>query len=276
MTINCKGKLVDLSKPKVMGILNLTFDSFYSGSRLANLEEALQKSEQMLNEGADFLDVGGMSTRPGSEAVSEEEELKRVVPVIEAIKKEFPSVLISIDTYRSSVTKAAVEAGAVIVNDISAGSMDAHLFATVAELKVPYILMHMQGTPTDMQLNPNYENVVLEVNQFFSKKIRELTDLGVNDIIIDPGFGFGKNLEHNYELLNQLDLLTFGDYPILAGLSRKSMIYKLLGTTPTEALNGTTVLNTISLLKGAKILRVHDVKEAVEAVKLVEAVGVGD
>lgn len=272
MLINCKGKLVDLSQPKVMGILNTTPDSFYEKSRGAGLEEAMKRTEKMLKEGADFIDIGGMSTRPGSDEISVEEELKRLVPVVEAILKEFPEVLISIDTYRSKVVKETISAGAVIVNDISAGNLDADLFQTVAELKVPYILMHMQGTPRNMQQNPVYENVVKDVNQFLSEKIMQLKQLGVNDIILDPGFGFGKTVEHNYTLMKHLDLIGFGEFPLLVGISRKSMIHKFLGITPEEALNGTTILNTIALQKGAKILRVHDVKEAKEAVKIWEQI----
>lgn len=251
-----------------MGILNATLDSFYEGSRLKTLDAALKKAEQMLNEGADFLDVGGMSTRADSDEISEEEELKRVVLLIEKISREFPESLISIDTYRSKVAKESVEAGAAIVNDISAGRMDENLFQTVAELQVPYILMHMQGTPKTMQKNPMYKNVVLEVNQFFSEKIKVLREWGIHDIIIDPGFGFGKTMEHNYELMRHLDLLEFGEFPLLVGVSRKSMIKQLLNVDSKEALNGTSALNLFALMKGASILRVHDVKEAVEIRKI--------
>ncbi|MDD3771104.1 MAG: dihydropteroate synthase [Weeksellaceae bacterium] len=290
MRINCKGKLIDLSEPKIMGILNATPDSFYEGSRLKTLDAALKKAEEMLKFGADFLDVGGMSTsygvrkahdtirdfldvggmstRPDSDEVSEEEELKRVVLLIEKISREFPESLISIDTYRSKVAKESVEAGAAIVNDISAGSLDENMFKTVAKLQVPYILMHMQGTPKNMQKNPVYEDVVLEINHFFSQKINELYALGVNDIILDPGFGFGKTVEHNYQLLANLDLIGEGRLPILAGVSRKSMIYNVLNISPSESLNGTTVVNTLALQKGAAILRVHDVKEAKEVTQL--------
>jgi len=268
MRINCKGKLIDLSEPKIMGILNATPDSFFGESRSANFTETLKRVEKMLNEGADFIDVGGVSTRPGAADVSEEDELKRVVPMIEIILKEFPETLISIDTYRAKVAKETIEAGAAIINDISAGNLDENLLKTVAELKVPYILMHMQGTPKTMQKNPQYENVTIEVNQFLSKKIKILKELGINDIILDPGFGFGKTVEHNYELLNNLDLIGFGEFPLLAGVSRKSMITRLLNISADEALNGTTVLNTIALQKGAKILRVHDVKEAKEVIEI--------
>src|SRR5690606_24513158 len=247
MQINCKGKLLDLSRPKVMGILNMTPDSFYDGGKNNQIHDALIQVENMLQAGADFIDIGGISTRPGSEAVSEEEELSRVIPVIEMILKKSPDTLISIDTYRAKVAREAVAAGVAIINDISAGSMDEKLLETVAELKVPYILMHMQGTPQTMQQNPVYENIVREVNQFFSEKINELKKLEINDIILDPGFGFGKSVEHNYELMKNLPLLGFGDYPLLIGVSRKSMVTKLLGVKPAEALNGTSLLNFYAL-----------------------------
>ncbi len=272
MKINCSGKLIDLREPKIMGILNMTFDSFFEGSRLNNVDEALKKAELLLIQGADFLDLGGMSTRLGSSEISLDEELKRVVPTVEAIMKEFPEAIISVDTYRSKVAKHSVEAGASIINDISAGVLDDKLFETVAELNVPYILMHMQGNPKNMQQNPHYENVTLEVNEFLSEKIQALKSLGVNDIILDPGFGvgFGKALHHNYELMDKMDLIGFGEYPILVGISRKSMITQLLNISAKEALNGTSVLNLISLQKGANILRVHDVKEAKEVVQIWE------
>lgn len=262
MRINCKGKLVDLTEPKIMGILNTTPDSFFAGSRSQNIDSALKRIEKLLEEGADFIDIGGMSTRPGSAEVSETEELERVVPVVEAAVHKFPEILISVDTYRAKVARETIETGAAILNDISAGSMDENLFQTVAALQVPYILMHMQGTPQSMQQNPVYDDVTLEVNQFLSEKIRVLKELGVNDIILDPGFGFGKTVEHNYELFKNMDLLGFWEFPLLVGISRKSMITRLLDIPPDEALNGTTVLNTLALQKGAKILRVHDVKEA--------------
>lgn len=268
MMISCKRKLIDLSTPRVMGILNITPDSFYEGSRLKNADEALKKTEQMLNEGADFLDVGGMSTRSGSEILSETDELNRVIPIIEIILKNFPETLISVDTWRSKVALEAVGAGAAIVNDISAGSLDSELFQTVAKLDVPYILMHMQGTPQTMQQNPVYKDVVLEVNQFLSEKIFELRKLGVSDIILDPGFGFGKTIDHNYRLLKNLNLIGFGEFPILAGLSRKSMIKKLLDVDEKNALNGTTAVNMIALQNGANILRMHDVKEAKQCVQI--------
>lgn len=255
-----------------MGILNTTPDSFFAESRGQNLDEALKRTEEMLKEGADFIDIGGMSTRPGSEEISEQEELNRILPVLEAVLKEFPDVLISIDTYRSKVVRETIGAGAAIVNDISAGNLDEKLFETVAELKVPYILMHMQGTPRNMQTNPIYENVVIEVNQFLAEKVLELKRLGVNDIILDPGFGFGfgKNLDHNYELMKHLDLIGFGEFPLLVGISRKTMITRLLDVSADQALNGTTALNMFALNKGAKILRVHDVKEAKETLRIWE------
>ena len=270
MHMNCKGKLIDLSQPKVMGILNSTPDSFFSGSRVENLDRALKVAEQMLADGADFLDVGGMSTRPQSDEVSESEELNRVLPLIEAVLNEFPETLVSIDTYRSKVAKEAVHVGAALVNDISAGSLDPALFSTVAELNVPYLLMHMQGTPKTMQQNPTYENVVVEINQFFSEKINELQELGVKDILIDPGFGFGKTRKHNYELMQNLNLIAWGEYPILVGISRKSMVTNLLNVSAADALNGTTALHMIALERGANILRVHDVKEAREVIQIWE------
>lgn len=268
MRINCKGNLIDLTVPRVMGILNITNDSFYEGSRFQTVDAALKKVEKMLNEGADFLDIGGMSTRPGSEILSESDELKRVIPVIEKIQTTFPEALISIDTWRSKVAKEAVNAGSVMVNDISAGQFDENFFEMIAELRIPYILMHIQGNPQNMQINPKYENVVVEVNRFLAEKIFELRKYGVNDIIIDPGFGFGKTIDHNYSLLKNLDLIGFGELPVLIGVSRKSMIKRLLNVSEEEALNGTTALNIIGLQKGAKILRVHDVKEAVQTIEI--------
>ncbi len=270
MQINCKGQIIDLAQPKIMGILNTTPDSFFAGSRSQNLNSALKRIEKLLKEEADFIDIGGMSTRPGSVEVSETEELERVLPVVESALKEFPDVLISIDTYRAKVAKETVGAGAAMVNDISAGNLDENLLETVAELKVPYILMHMKGTPKNMQENPVYDNVTLEVNQFLVEKIHQLKALGMNDIILDPGFGFGKTVEHNYELFRNLEVIGFREFPLLVGISRKSMITRFLNVSADEALNGTTVLNTIALQKGANILRVHDVKEAKEIIKILE------
>lgn len=270
-TLNCKGRLLVVDKPLVMGIINVTPDSFYSGSRHEDIGAVLQQAEQMLKDGADILDIGGQSTRPGSEKLSAEEELKRVITPVEAVSKNFPEAFISIDTYYSKVAAAAVKAGASIVNDISAGSMDAAMIETVASLKVPYVLMHMLGTPQTMQQHPQYENVTREVLDFMSNKMSELHKAGITDVIIDPGFGFGKTIAHNFELLNNLSVFKMLNSPILLGVSRKSTVYKTLDITAEESLNGTTVLNTIGLMNGASILRVHDVKEAAEAVKLFEA-----
>ena len=266
--LNCGGKLLDLSTPRVMGIINITPDSFYAGSRAQTQENWLFQAEQMLQEGADILDIGGMSSRPGAEMVTETEELKRVKPVVAGIAKRFPEAIISIDTVWSRVAEEAVASGAHIINDISAGSLDEQMFPTVARLQVPYILMHMQGTPQNMQANPQYTDVVTEVMDFLLERTAQLRQLGVNDIVWDPGFGFGKTVAHNYTLLRQLNTLRMAGLPILAGLSRKSMICKVLGVNPDKALNGTTALHTLALLNGASILRVHDVQEAKEVVKL--------
>ena len=270
MTINCKGTLVDLTRPKVMGILNVTPDSFFDGGKYKNERDILVQAEKMLNEEATFIDVGAYSSRPGAKHISEEEELQRMLPVVELLIKNFPEIIISIDSFRSRVVEESVNAGAAIINDISGGMMDEQMFKTVAKLQVPYIMMHMKGTPQNMQQNPQYENVVTEVISFFAEQLYKLRKLKVNDVIIDVGFGFGKTLDQNYELLKKLSLFKSLDAPILTGVSRKSMLYKLLGVTPKEALNATTVANTVALLNGTHILRVHDVKEAVEAVKIVE------
>lgn len=269
-TLNIKGKLFNLSKPSVMGILNTTPDSFYSDSRIQNIDAALKKTEQFLNEGADFIDVGAYSSRPGSDNITVDEELQRLIPVVEAIAKKFPEAIISVDTFRANVAEESVLAGAHIINDIAAGQFDENMFETVARLQIPYIIMHMHGTPQNMHNNPVYENVLLDVVDYFSKKISALRNLGIKDIIIDLGFGFSKTLAHNYQLLNQLDNFKLFNLPVLVGFSRKSMIWKPLNITPQEALNGTTVLNTIALQKGANILRVHDVKEAKECIDLIE------
>ncbi len=271
LSINCKGRLITFDIPLVMGIINTTPDSFYKGSRKENVETVIQTAERMLVEGATILDVGGQSTRPGSTRVPVDEELKRTIPAIEAIAHAFPNAFISADTFYAKVAEEAVAAGASMVNDVSAGSVDDTLLETVGRLGVPYVLMHMQGDPQTMQQNPVYNNVVLEVFDYLNFKIKSLTEAGVKDIIIDPGFGFGKTAKHNLQILQQLDYFKKLGLPLLMGLSRKATIYKTLGITADEALNGTSVLNTISLLKGADILRVHDVKEAVEAVKLVQA-----
>jgi len=271
MSINCKGQLLNLSRPVVMGILNVTPDSFYDGGKYAEIATILQQAEKMLREGAALLDIGGASSRPGAVEVSEAEEMQRMVPGVEAILKEFPNALISVDTWRSSVARAAVDAGACIVNDISASSLDPKMFETVANLKVPYILMHMQGSPKTMQQNPHYEEVVTDVLDFFIQKTAVLRGLGVKDIVLDPGFGFGKTVEHNYALLKNLHVFqNVLGLPVLAGISRKSMICKPLGIKPAAALNGTTALHMVALQQGANILRAHDVREAVEVVKLWE------
>ena len=269
-SINCKGRLVDLSKPKIMGILNITPDSFYDGGKFLNEKSIVDHTSKMLNEGATFIDLGAYSSRPGAIHITESEEKKRILPVLKILREEFPSALISIDTFRSSVAHSCLELGAALINDISAGEMDQDMFNCVAAFKVPYIMMHMQGTPQIMQQNPNYTSVVTEIIYYFSKKLAELRSLGMNDVIADVGFGFGKTLEHNYELLHHLDLFKNLEIPLLTGLSRKSMLFKPLGIHQTEALNATTAANTIALLKGINILRVHDVKEANEAIKIVE------
>lgn len=268
MTINCKGTLVDLYTPKVMGILNITPDSFYDGGALKTDKDILTQAEKMLAEGAAFLDMGGYSSRPGAADISIDEEMSRVIPAIELVLKQFPEALISIDTFRSAVAQKAVENGAAIINDISAGKLDKHMIPTAAQLQVPYIMMHMRGTPQTMKTLTDYKNVLTEVLNYFSERIATARALGINDLIADPGFGFAKTIDQNFELLSQLELFKNLDIPLLAGLSRKSMIYKTLNTTPQQALNGTTALNTIALMKGANILRVHDVKEAKECIQL--------
>ena len=267
-TLNVKGKLVDLSSPVVMGILNVTPDSFFASSRLATETEILKQAEKMLLEGAAFLDVGGYSSRPGAADIPVEEELERIVKGIRVIVKEFPSAILSIDTFRAEVARQGVLEGAGIINDISAGELDHAMFDTIAELKVPYIAMHMRGTPQTMKELTQYSNIVKEMVDYFLDKINRLKVLGVHDVIIDPGFGFAKTNDQNFEVLAHLYHLRHLDKPILAGLSRKSMIWKTLDITADEALNGTTALNMTALMKGANILRVHDVKEAVQAVKL--------
>lgn len=272
-TLNCKGKLILIEKPLVMGILNITGDSFYAGSRLQNIDAVLIKAEQMIAEGADILDIGGQSTRPGSERISEEEELQRVLPVIEMLAKKTGIVSLSIDTYYAAVAKEAVHAGASIVNDISGGEMDKNMIGTVASLGVPYICMHIKGVPETMHHNIQYENITKEVLDFFIKKINECSLAGIKDVIIDPGFGFGKTIENNFTLLKNLSVFNMLEKPVMTGISRKSTIYKTLNIDVEDSLNGTTVLNTIALQNGAGILRVHDVKEARETVTLFEAIG---
>lgn len=272
MTINCNGKLLDLSSPTVMGILNLTPDSFYDGGKYADEKSVLSQVKKMLDEGASIIDLGAYSSRPGAKHISEKEELERILPIVKLILEKHPTAILSIDTFRSEVAKQCIKAGAAIINDISAGEMDSDMFTTVAELQVPYCMMHMKGTPQNMQSNPTYKNVTQDVLYYFSKKVAEARSYGINDIIIDPGFGFGKTIEHNYALLKNLELFKNLDLPLLIGISRKSMIYKSLDCSPEEALNGTTVLNSIAVEKGAHILRVHDVKEATETIKLIEKI----
>jgi|SRR6185437_3489044 len=268
-TINCKGKLIDLSQGRIMGILNVTPDSFFDSGKFNGIDAQLSQAEKMLYDGADFIDIGGFSTRPGADEVSEDEELKRVIPGIESISQKFPEAIISIDSFRTKVADEAIAAGAAIINDVTAGEGDPVMFETVSRLQVPYIIMHKQGDFKNMQTAPYYENVVKEVIQFLSFKIEKLTELGVHDIIVDPGFGFGKTLEHNFQLLKHLDLLRILGQPILAGISRKSMFNKLLKTKPENALTGTIAANSLARLGGADILRVHDVKEAVQTLKVI-------
>ena len=269
--INVNGRLMDLSEPQVMGILNVTPDSFYARSRSETEKDIVQRLHQIIDEGASIIDIGGYSSRPNAEHISAEEEMNRLRNGLEIIRKHSPNAVVSVDTFRADVAKMCVEEyGVAIINDISAGQMDEQMFPTIAKLGVPYIIMHMKGTPQDMQVSPKYDHFLKEIFYYFSERVQKLRDLGVKDIIIDPGFGFGKTLEHNYELMNHLEEFNLFELPLLVGVSRKTMIYKLLGTTPEEALNGTTALHTIALLKGANILRVHDVKEAVESIKIVQ------
>lgn len=268
MTINCKGILVDLSSPKVMGILNVTPNSFYDGGKYKSESEILSQVEKMLLDGASFIDVGAYSSKPNADFVSEKEEISRIVPVVELILKHFPDSFLSIDTFRSKVAAIALKSGAAIINDISAGMLDKKMLETVGKFNVPYILMHMRGTPQTMQTMTNYNDIVKEMLFYFSERVDAARKFGINDLIIDPGFGFAKTLEQNYEVFQKLDLFKILDVPLLAGVSRKSMIYKSLDIEIKDSLNGTTVLNTLALTKGAKIIRVHDVKEAVECVTL--------
>jgi dihydropteroate synthase len=271
MNISCNGNIIDFTSPKIMGILNVTPNSFYDGGKHNRIDTALLQTEKMISEGATFIDVGGASSKPGVEEVSPDEELKRVLPVIEKISKNFPHIYISIDTYRSNVARQSVDAGAQLVNDISAGNADDNMLKTVGKLGVPYIAMHMQGTPKTMQNKPTYDDVIIAIRSFFSEKIAAAHAAGINDIIVDPGFGFGKTPQHNFALLNHLNTLQIDGVPLLVGVSRKSMIYKTLNIDIQEALNGTTVLHTVALRQGAHLLRVHDVKEAKQAVDLIKA-----
>lgn len=270
MTINCKGKLIDLSTPRVMGILNITPDSFYDGGRFKDETSILNQVELMLSEGATFIDVGAYSSRPGASHISEAEELYRIIPIVNLLFKQFPEIILSIDTFRSSVAKQCIEAGAAIINDISAGKMDDTMLETVGKLQVPYVMMHMKGTPQNMQQHTDYDDLIKDIIYYFSERIAEARSHKIIDMIIDPGFGFSKTLEQNYELLSHLELLQMLEKPMLVGVSRKSMVYKLLETSSENALNGTTSINTIALIKGAKILRVHDVKEATECVNIIK------
>ncbi|MEH6679158.1 MAG: dihydropteroate synthase [Sediminicola sp.] len=273
MTINCKGNLIDLNIPKVMGILNLTPDSFFDGGRYSDEKEVLERAETMLFEGASFIDVGAYSSRPGAAVVSEKQELERILPIIGLLQDEFPHSILSIDTFRSKVAHECLNAGAAIINDISAGKMDKDMMSVVASHQVPYIMMHMKGTPQTMQGETVYENLVTDILYHFSERIAVARAHRINDIILDPGFGFAKTLEQNYQLLQQLNLFQSMEVPILAGLSRKSMIYKVLGTDAERALNGTTALHMVALDRGAQILRAHDVREAMECIALKQALG---
>ena len=270
MTINCKGDLIDITDPKIMGVLNCTPDSFYDGGKYKNETEIINQVQKMLVDGATFIDIGAYSSRPGALQVNEEEELKRIIPIVTLVLKEFPECKISIDTFRSKIAEACIQEGAALINDISAGNLDLNMMSVVAKHQVPYIMMHMKGTPQDMQQNTNYTNLLTDILSYFSEKIATAHDKKINDLIIDPGFGFSKTIAQNYELMQKLELLKNTKKPLLVGISRKSMIYKILKTDAKNALNGTTSLNTIALLKGANILRVHDVKEASECIAIVQ------
>jgi len=272
-TINLNGRILNLSKPVVMGILNVTPDSFFDGGKYRTEKKVLKRAEDILEQGGAVIDIGAISTQPGNEGISTKEEIDRLLPAVKAVKKAFPNAFISIDTYRSWVALKVIEdCGPCIVNDVSGGNFDAHMFDTIGKLGVPYILMHMQGTPLRMQENPVYDDIIRDISMFFTESVKKLNRAGVKDVIIDPGFGFGKTLEHNYQLLNRLDSFKVFQLPVLAGVSRKSMIYKLLGTKPDEALNGTSIVNTLALMGGADILRVHDVREATEAIRIMNMI----
>lgn len=271
MTINCKGQLIDLSKPKVMGILNITPNSFFDGGKYSDEEEIVAQVQKMLSEGATFIDIGAYSSKPNAEYVSVEEEMARIAPVVDLLVQQFPNILISIDTFRSEVAEICIQKGAALINDISAGKLDDAMLGVIAKYKVPCIMMHMKGTPQTMQTLAQYEDILKEVLLYFSERIAAARNLGINDLIVDPGFGFAKTLEQNYELLQKMELFQQLELPILVGISRKSMIYKKLNNKVQDSLNGTTALNSFSLLKGANILRVHDVKEALECVTLFNA-----
>lgn len=271
-TLNCGGKLISFQRPLVMGILNITPDSFHDGGKYADSTKAIQHAKQMLDEGADIIDIGAVSTRPGASVITEEEEKKRLMPVLEGILKDTPEAVLSVDTFRASIARASIAAGASIINDISGGSLDNRMFETIAALNVPYVLMHMQGTPETMQLNPKYKNVTRDVIRWLADRVSELKKLGVNDIIIDPGFGFGKTGIHNFTLMNQLEYFRIFELPLLVGISRKSMVYKTLNIKSNDSLTGTIALNYQALINGANILRVHDVKEAIQTIRIFEQV----
>lgn len=270
-SLNVNGRLLELSTPQIMGILNVTPDSFYAGSRMQTEADIATRARQILDEGATIIDIGAYSSRPNAEHISPEEEMKRLRTALEILNRNHPEAIISVDTFRADIAERCVnDYGVAIINDIAAGEMDGCMFETVARLGVPYIMMHMQGTPQNMQKEPHYDNLLKEVFMYFAKKVQQLRDLGAKDIILDPGFGFGKTLDDNYKLMAHLEEFSIFELPLLVGVSRKSMIYRLFDTSPQEALNGTTILNTVALMKGADILRVHDVREAVEAVKIVQ------
>ena len=272
-TINLNGRIIDLSKPVVMGILNVTPDSFFDGGKYKTEKKVLKRAEEILEQGGTIIDIGAVSTQPGSEGISTKDEIERLLPTVKAVKREFPDAFISIDTYRSWVALKVIEdCGPCIVNDVTGGNFDDHMFDTIGKLSVPYILMHMLGTPLKMQVNPEYEDIIRDISMFFTESVKKLTKAGVKDVIIDPGFGFGKTLEHNYELLNRLDSFKVFQLPVMIGVSRKSMIFKLLESKPEDALNGTSVVNTLALIGGADILRVHDVREAVEAIRILDMI----
>lgn len=271
MTINCLGKLIDLGQPRVMGILNLTPDSFYDGGRFSSSDLVVKQAARMLEEGATFIDLGAYSSRPGAAHISEEEELARLLPAVDMLLGAFPGILLSVDSFRSTVAKQCLDRGVAIINDISAGALDHKMMATVAAFRAPYIMMHMKGRPQDMQEQAQYRDPAGEVLYYFSEKLAQARQLGINDCLLDPGFGFAKTMDQNYALLQQLDQITGFGFPVMVGLSRKSMIYKLLNSSAQEALNGTTALHMVALIKGARILRVHDVKEAMECIALFQA-----
>ncbi|MFA5328724.1 MAG: dihydropteroate synthase [Prolixibacteraceae bacterium] len=272
-TINLNGRIIDLAKPVVMGILNVTPDSFFDGGKYKTEKKIVKRAEEILEHGGTVIDIGAVSTKPGTDGLSTKDEIDRLLPAVRAVRKNFPNAFISIDTYRSWVAlKVIEECGPCIVNDVTGGNFDVHMFDTIGKLGVPYILMHMQGTPLKMQENPEYDDIIRDISLFFTDRVKKLAKAGVKDVIIDPGFGFGKTLEHNYELLNRLDSFKVFQLPLLVGVSRKSMIYQLLGAKPDEALNGTTVVNTLALMGGADILRVHDVREAAEAIRILNMI----